>query len=219
MSAADLSLRLLDTVSTSTVSDALDRLGIDGQALGIKPLDRRFRLVGRAFTLKYTPVGATRGTVGDFIDDLGPGDVVVIDNDGRLDATVWGDILTLVASRRGVSGTVIDGVCRDTDRALDLSYPIFSRGYAMRTGKDRVMLEAIQAPVAIGGVRVEPGDVLFGDADGVVVLPAGRAAEVLEVAAAIEDTEDRIRQAVLSGSRLDEARKLHAYHDLQKKKG
>ena len=139
-------LDILDRVSTSTVSDALDRHGINGQALGLKPLDRSFRIIGRAFTLKYTSVGAVRGTVGDFIDDLGPGDVVAIDNNGRMDATIWGDILTLVASRRGVSGTIIDGICRDTDRALELKYPIFARGNAMRSGKDRVMLEATQVP-------------------------------------------------------------------------
>ena len=208
-------LDILNRVSTSTVSDALDRHGINGQALGIKPLDRSFRIIGRAFTLKYTSVGAVRGTVGDFIDDLGPGDVVAIDNNGRMDATIWGDILTLVASRRGVSGTIIDGICRDTDRALELKYPIFARGNAMRSGKDRVMLEATQVPVNIGGVRVQPGDIVFGD--GVVIVPKEREDDVLKAAADIEAAEERIREAVMSGMRLDEARKKNAYYDLQKR--
>jgi hypothetical protein len=81
----------LVALSTSGVSDALDRLAITGQALGIAPIDRSFRLAGRAWTLRYGPVGQDRGTVGDYIDDLGPGDVVVLDNQGRLDATVWGE--------------------------------------------------------------------------------------------------------------------------------
>ena len=210
-------LDILNRVSTSTVSDALDRHGINGQALGIKPLDRSFRIIGRAFTLKYTSVGAVRGTVGDFIDDLGPGDVVAIDNNGRMDATIWGDILTLVASRRGVSGTIIDGICRDTDRALELGYPIFARGNAMRSGKDRVMLEATQVPVNIGGVRVQPGDIIFADGDGVVIVPKEREDDVLSAAADIEAAEERIREAVMSGMRLDEARKKNAYYDLQKR--
>ena len=148
-------LTRLRALSTSGVSDALDKLGIPGQALGIAPLDRSFRLAGRAWTLRYGPVGQDRGTVGDYIDDLGPDDVVVLDNQGRVDATVWGDLLTTVAHRREVAGTVIDGVCRDVDRSLELGYPVFSRGNWMRTGKDRVRVEATGVPVSIGGIRVD----------------------------------------------------------------
>jgi len=202
-------------LSTPTVSDALDRLGIAGQALGIAPLDRSFRLVGRAWTLRYGPVGQDRGTVGDYIDDLGPGDVVVLDNQGRLDATVWGDLLTIVAHRRQVAGTVIDGICRDVDRSLTLGYPIFSRGNWMRTGKDRVRVEATQVPVSVGGIRVEPGDLLLGDGDGAVVVPAGRTDEVLEAAERIEGAEAAIRAAVQAGTPLGEARRAAGYHDLQ----
>jgi 4-hydroxy-4-methyl-2-oxoglutarate aldolase len=202
-------------LSTSGVSDALDKLGIVGQALGIAPLDRSFRLVGRAWTLRYGPVGEDRGTVGDYIDDLGPDDVVVLDNQSRLDATVWGDLLTTTAHRRGVAGTVIDGVCRDVDRSLDLGYPIFARGNWMRTGKDRVRVEATQVPVSIGGVRVEPGDLLLGDGDGLVAVPAARAEEVLLAAEQIEDAEAAIRRAVEAGASLREARITHRYHDLQ----
>ena len=73
----------------------MDRLGIPGQALGMAPLDVRFRLAGRAYTIRYRPIGAVeKGTVGDYIDDVPPGEVVVLDNAGRLDCTVWGDILT-----------------------------------------------------------------------------------------------------------------------------
>ena len=200
----------LGSLSTSGISDALDRLGLDGQCQGIKPIDRSCALVGR-------PVadGAAPGTVGDYIDDLGPGDVVVLDNRGRLDATVWGDLLTFTAARRQVAGTVIDGVCRDVGRALAFAYPIFSRGSWMRTGKDRVRVEAIGEPVSIGGVRVESGDYLVGDGDGIVVIPARRAAEVAGVAAEIEAAEAKIRQAVEAGASLREARAAVNYHQLQ----
>jgi 4-hydroxy-4-methyl-2-oxoglutarate aldolase len=205
----------LAALSTPVVSDALDRLGITGQALGIAPLDRSFRLAGRAWTLRYGPVGQDRGTVGDYIDDLGPGDAVVLDNQGRLDATVWGDLLTTTAHRRGVAGTIIDGVCRDADRSLALGYPIFSRGNWMRTGKDRVRVEAIQVPVSIGGIRVEPGDLLLGDGDGLVVVPAVRADEVLSAAEEIDQAEQAIRAAIDAGTSLRDARRTVGYHNLQ----
>src|SRR5258708_7499176 len=110
-------------IDTATLSDAMDRLGIAGQCLGVKPLAHSFRLAGRAFTLQYAPHGRG-GRVGDFIDDGANGHVIVIDKGGRPDATVWGDILTLVAHRRELGGTVIDGACRDTHLALELNYPI-----------------------------------------------------------------------------------------------
>lgn len=202
-------------VDTSHISDALDRVQIAGQCLGLRPLDRSFRLVGRAFTVRYVPVGTDIGSVGDYIDDLGPDQVVVLDNGGRVDVTVWGDLLTAAASRLGLAGTVIDGVCRDSDRSLQLQYPIFSRGSWMRTGKDRVRVDGYQLPVSIGGVRVEPGDLLVGDGDGVVSVPWARAQEVLDVARSIRTTEDRIRDAVQSGARLVDARAEHGYHRLQ----
>lgn len=210
-----LDLRVLGQLGTTDVSDALDRLGIPGQCLGIMPLSRSFRLVGRAWTLRYGPVGQEPGSVGDYIDDLAAGDVVVLDNQGRLDATVWGDLLTSTASRRQIAGTVIDGVCRDVDRSLELNYPIYSRGNWMRTGKDRVRVEATQVAVSIGGVRIEPGDYLLGDGDGVVAIPKSRADEVLAAAVEIHETEDRIRAAVARGESLRVARREHGYHQLQ----
>ena len=98
---------------------------------------------------------------------------MVLDNGGRENATVWGDILTWVAHRE-VAGTVIDGACRDTHLSHELSYPIYSRSYSMRTGKDRVQVEAMGGPVNIGDARVNQGDILRGDADGVVAFPGAR---------------------------------------------
>jgi 4-hydroxy-4-methyl-2-oxoglutarate aldolase len=211
----ELDLTQAATLSTAAVSDALDRLEIPGQCRGIMPVDRSFRVVGRAVTLRYAPVGVDHGTVGDYIDDLGPGQVVVIDNGGRFDVTVWGDLLTTTASRRGVQGTVIDGICRDVARSLELRYPIFSCGHWMRTGKDRVRLEAVDVAVSVGGVRVEPGDLMVGDADGLVSIPQRRCGEVLEAAVEIEAAERRIREAVEAGVDLKEARAAVRYHSLQ----
>nr|WP_221179402.1 RraA family protein [Streptomyces botrytidirepellens] len=97
--------------------------------------------MGPAFTVRYAPVDeSSDGTVGDFLDDVPPGSVIVIDNDGRTDVTVWGGIMSEVAAHRGIAGTVINGVCLDVSASLARNYPLFSRGRFMRTGKDRVRL-------------------------------------------------------------------------------
>lgn len=205
----------LAALDTPALSDALDRLGIEGQAVGPLPLDRSFRGVGQAFTVRMLPRGLSGKSVGDYIDDVPAGHMVVIDNGGRLDATVWGDILTTTAHRDGVAGTVIDGVCRDVGRSLELGYPIWSRSNTMRTGKDRVSAEAYGEPVQLAGIRVEAGDWLCGDADGIVVVPAVRLDDVLAAAEEINAAEDRIRAAVAEGGRLDAIRERLRYHDLQ----
>ena len=202
--------------SSATVSDALDRLGRPGSMLGIAPLFDGARLCGRAFTVRYVTAGSPPGTVGDYLDDVEAGQVVVLDNGGRLDCTVWGDILTAMAAHRRVGGTVIDGVCRDVERALGESYPIFSRGRFMRTGKDRVEVSDVGRPVSVGGINVAPGDLLLGDADGVVAVPPGVEEQALEICASIAAREAAIVADVLSGTSLAEARRRHGYHLMQR---
>ena len=215
MSNQDPNVSRAAKLDTTSLSDALDRLGIPGQCLGIKPLDHRFRMTGRAFTILYGPAGSPPGTVGDYIDDVSPGTVIVLDNGGRENATVWGDILTWVSHRRGVAGTVIDGACRDTHLSLELGYPIYSRSYSMRTGKDRVQVEAMNCAVNIGDARVHPGDLLRGDSDGVVVIPKEHEEKVLAAAEEIDGIESQIRKFVNEGMTLAEARKQLGYHKLQ----
>ncbi len=215
----DSAVERISKLDTATISDAMDRLGIAGQCLGIKPRDHCFRLAGRAFTILYGPLDTENpGTVGDYIDDLPPHSVVVLDNGGREDATVWGEILTLVAHRNGLAGTVIDGACRDVALALELRYPVYSRSFSMRTGKDRVQVDATNVPVTIGEARVAAGDLIRGDADGVVAVPRAREGEVLDLADKIAAAEAQIVAAVRAGSRLEAARREHRYHHLQSRK-
>jgi len=211
----DAGIASAQKLDTATLSDALDRLGIAGQCHRIKPRDLRFGMTGRAFTILYGPAASPPGTVGDYIDDVPPGSIVVLDNGGREDVTVWGDILTEIAHRRGLGGTVIDGICRDVALCVELGYPVYSRGYWMRTGKDRVQVEATNVPVNIGEARVRPGDLLRGDADGVVVIPREHEESVLAAATEIHHAEQQIREAARTGMRLDEARKRFRYHGLQ----
>lgn len=205
------------SLSTATISDALDRFGLRGGCEGILPIVPGAKMAGSAFTVRYVPVGEVKGTVGDYIDLAQPGDVIVLDNNGRMDCTVWGDILTVTAKLKGISGTVIDGVCRDVPNILREQYPVFSQGRFMMTGKDRVMVEAMNVTVSIGKVQVKPGDILVGDDSGVVVIPREKALEILEVAMDIEKAENLIEDAVRKGLSLKEAREKYRYHSLQSK--
>lgn len=157
------------------------------------------------------------GTVGDFINDVAEGDIIVIDNDGRADVTVWGDILTQYAGLRGIAGTVIAGACRDEARALGDGYPLFSASRFMRTGKDRVQVESANTTVGIGTVRVSLRDIVVADASGVVIAPRARAHEVAQTAHQIETVEADIRDRIAHGATLREARAALGYHTLQRK--
>lgn len=207
------------SVSNAEISDALDSLGLPGSALGITCVTGGQRILGCAFTVRFGPIDHGQpGTVGDFIDDVLPGQVIVLDNGGRTDCTVWGGILSQIAKNKQISGTVINGVCRDLAEAIECAYPIFSRGAFMRTGKDRVQVEAIGRSVSLGDVRVAAGDLISGDRDGVVVVPAACAREVMDQAVKIHSAEKAIVDRVKSGLTLTEARKQLGYHELQRNK-
>jgi regulator of RNase E activity RraA len=209
---------LFEGLDTPGVSDALDKLGLPGQCLGVAPLDNYSKvIVGPAFTVQYVSASVPSGTVGDFIEDVAPGDVVVIDNGGRTDCTVWGDIMTQYAGTRQIAATVIDGVCRDVNKALGDGYPIFSKGRFMRTGKDRVQVQSVNQPVSIGTARVCARDIVVADANGVVIVPRARAAEVAACARQIESIEADIRALITQGKTLKEARAALGYHSLQRK--
>jgi 4-hydroxy-4-methyl-2-oxoglutarate aldolase len=214
--AADPEVARAARLDTAALSDALDRLGVVGQCTRIAPRDNGFRMAGRAYTVLYRLAGdGEDGHVGDFIDDVAPGSVIAIDNAGRDTMGTWGNILTEMAHLRGMAGTVIDGNCRDVALCRELGYPIFSSHHWMRTGKGRIQLAGLQVPVCIGGVVVKPGDLLRGDADGVVAVPQRHVAQVLDIAEDITAKEDAIRAAIRRGVRLDQARAGHRYHDLQ----
>jgi regulator of RNase E activity RraA len=209
---AEQRLRLLPT---AVISDALDRLGLLGSLHGIGPLREGQNACGRAYTAAYEPVDSSGGTVGDFLDDVPAGAMIVIDNAGRTDCTVWGGIMTKVAHASGVAGTVVHGACRDTAASAMLGYPIWSTGRFMRTGKDRVRLAAVQQPLSIDRVTITAGDLVRADDDGVVVIPAARADEVARLARGIEAAEGRVVAAVQRGVRLADARAANGYHTLQ----
>lgn len=205
------------SLSTAEISDALDALKLPGSALGIRPVAGPAALFGFAYTVRFAPIDrGSPGTVGDFIDTLKPENVAVLDNGGRLDCTVWGGIMSRLAAHKGLAGTVVHGVCRDTAEADEVGYPLYACGRFMRTGKDRVQVEAYEQPVTLGDVRVCPGDLIVGDVDGIVVVPRARLQDVLEKALETRVVEEQILAAALAGMPLAEARKQFKYHTLQR---
>ena len=204
-------------LDTTCVSDAMDKIGIECGLYGIKPVRFGYKVCGRAFTVHYALCGEVKGTVGDFLDDVEPGQVIVIDNAGRDTCTVWGDIMAKTAKKMEVAGTVINGVCRDIPAILECGYPVYSRGYYMRTGKDRVYVDGVNVPVVLSDIHVYPGDIILGDDTGVVVIPQTKAEEVAEIAENIDCKEQEILRLVADGYSLKEARVFTGYHHLQTK--
>lgn len=215
MESVDKWVEQFKQMDTTCVSDALDRLGIAGGCHGISPVVPGAKAVGPAFTVSYVPCGLDKGTVGDFLDDVAPGQVVVLDNGGRTYCTVWGDIMTFYSRKRGFAGTVIDGVCRDLPRILETGYPIYTRGRFMVTGKDRVEVAGVNVPVSIGNVHVRPNDIMMCDDSGVLVVPLARAEQVLKVAKEIDEKEQQIISMLDKGMTIAEAREKMGYHKLQ----
>ena len=189
---------------------------LSGGCLGIRPIVMGHKIAGPAYTVRYIPIGTEKTGAGDFLDDVPAGSVVVLDNGGRTYCTVWGDLMTRVAKRNGVAGTVIDGVCRDVDLIRELQYPIFTRGAFMMTGKGRMQLAAVQETVTIGEKSVQPGDLVIADDSGVVVVPQSRMGEVLKTAQGIAEREDGMKRMMEEGLTLKEARSRVGYHQIGK---
>jgi regulator of RNase E activity RraA len=208
MSDEDLELvSLFEGLDTPTLSDGLDRLGIAGQCLGIAPLTSSTKMIiGPAFTVRIVPVSTPpSGTLGDYLDEVGAGDIVVLDNNGRIDCSVWGDIITRYAIARKFGGTIIDGVCRDVGKTAGGGYPLYTRGQFMRSGKGRLQVEASNVPVSIGGARVSPRDIVIADVNGVVVVPRGHARNVADVAWEIARAESQMHDQIDQGKTMKEA--------------
>ncbi|MBX5465964.1 MAG: RraA family protein [Firmicutes bacterium] len=198
----------LARLDSCAVSDALDRLGMKGATYGIRPLWEGARVVGRVQTVKVKPVGLepAREHLGlAAIMQAQPGDVIVVDNGGRIDVSTWGGLLALSAQSRGINGVIIDGACRDLDEFRTMKFPVFARGGVPMTARGRVMQQAVNVEIACGGVLVSPGDWVIADASGVVFIPAAKAEEVLAAAEAVAEREARMAEAIRQGVPPDQA--------------
>jgi len=202
-------IKQLHLFSSSELSDALDALGIEGAILGIKPLTPGRKLVGPAYTVQFEPY-ATKPShfkqAANYIDVVPENSVIFIDNQGRTDCTAWGDILTTMALQKKIAGTVVYGAVRDADKLQNTKYPIFCTAIYMRSGKNRIFKASEQKPLIIDSITINPGDIIFADDCGVLVLPRFHVAEILIKAEQVKTTEQNIVRAIQTGSSLEQAR-------------
>ncbi|MFZ4809453.1 MAG: RraA family protein [Hyphomicrobiaceae bacterium] len=181
---------LRDALFTSVLSDCLDAVGVMDQALPsrIRPLDDSLVMVGRARTAAFMEVYHHDAGTNPYeleiqlVDSLKAGDVPVFACSNPARVAPWGELLTTAAQVRGAAGALMDGCTRDVKAIRAMKFPVFHGGIAPLDSKGRGRIMAIDIPIAIGGVRIAPGDLVFGDADGVVVIPQAVEAAVLELA-------------------------------------
>ena len=163
---------------------------------GMKPLDPASRLAGPAFTVDMRP--ADNLMLHYALLKARPGDVLVVDAKGFLEAGPWGDILTLQAIKSGLAGLVIHGCVRDATQIIEAGFPVFCRGLSIKgTGKNQP--GRINVPLHIGDALIHPGDIVVGDRDGLVVVRAGEVTEVIARSAAREAKEAEMREAIEKG--------------------
>ena len=162
----------------------------------IRPMNRA-PLLGVAFTVRVRP--GDNLMLHRAIDMAEPGDVIMVDAQGELANAISGELMMAWAARRGVAGVVVDGAMRDADVIGGMDFPVYARGVTPR-GPYKSGPGEINVPVACGGVVVHPGDVVVGDADGVLVIPRREAEAVLARARRKQADEVAIRQAIDAGT-------------------
>lgn len=198
----------LTALDSCAVSDALDTLGLAGATTGIRALwPVTDRVVGRAKTVTAGPRQADKPAqhiAAAAIEAAGAGDVLVIANEGRLDVSCFGGILTLAASRRGIQGVVIDGACRDIAESEEHGFAVFGRAVVPVSARGRIVQVAMGEPVAFAGVTVEQDDFVIADSNGVVFVPAAQITRVLDLAERIVAREAAMAEAVLAGDPVTE---------------
>lgn len=178
------------TLFTSLLSDCLDAVGVMDQALParIRPLDEASVMVGRARTAAFMEVYHHEAGSNPYeleialIDSLQPGEVPVFACSNPARVAPWGELLTTAARVRGAAGALMDGCTRDVKAIRTMGFPVFHGGIAPLDSKGRGRIMALDVPICCAGVKVTPGDLVFGDADGVVVIPRRVEAEVLRLA-------------------------------------
>lgn len=192
-------------LGTSVVSDSMDSLGLKGCIKNIHSKSGCGHFCGTAFTVRYEPEDGNGGGLGSFVEQVEPGQVVILDNYGRTDCTVWGGLTSTYAMHHGFAATVINGVFRDSDAVRGLGYNIFAIGSCMSTGKGRTRCVEIGGRLCISGVSINAGDIILGDGDGVICVPIELAEKVLSVAKEYEEADLAVEKAVTNGMGLTEA--------------
>lgn len=194
---------------TAVLSDVLDGLGYRNQAMtpAIRPLDDTLTLCGRARTALYREVfHIAKGNPYELeialIDDLKPGDVAVMACGGSPRIAPWGELLSTAARARKAAGCLTDGLTRDVRYIRKMKFPVFHGGIGPLDSKGRGEVAAIDVPVEVAGVHIEPGDLIFGDVDGVVAVPRKIEDKALALAFKKVASENTVRGELKRGDKL-----------------
>ena len=208
---------LRERLFSAVLSDCLDAAGHRCQAMHarVRPLDELLVLCGRARTALYmdvydSPIGENPYELEiRLVDDLKPDEVPVFacGTSGRI--APWGELLSTAARARGAAGAVMDGLTRDIRAIRGMKFPVFAGGIGPLDSKGRGKVMAVDVPVEVAGALVAPGDLVFGDADGVVVVPRAVEAEVIAAALAKVAGENATREALARGEKLADVFKRH----------
>jgi 4-hydroxy-4-methyl-2-oxoglutarate aldolase len=202
---------------TTNVSDALDRLQLRGAPHGILPLwPGCQKIVGRAMTMKLVPQGSASPVLGtlEAIVAADPGDVLVIDQDGRMDVNSFGGIATFTAVKYGLVGVVIDGVTRDVDEMKAQGFAAYGRGVIQQSIRNRCAFGGHSIEVQLADCSVQRGDLVMGDDNGVVVVPQRHMAEALRIAQECAETEEKVKDMIAQGVHPVEAHERVRYDQM-----
>ena len=187
-------IKALSKFSTATIHEALGKYGNLPSA--IKPINATMKICGPAYTVKTMP--RDNVLLHRAYAYAKPGDVIVADCSGFYEAGYWGDLMSLGAKTKGIAGLVIDGCVRDADDIEAMNFPVFSRGLCIR-GTSNFGEGTLNEPIVMGDFVVNPGDIIVGDRDGVVVVPQNRIEEAIEKSIAREAKEENVRVQLRAG--------------------
>lgn len=203
-------IRRLGALATSTLANALDGVGHHHHATcELRPVYPGIRFAGCAVTVleiagDFGSFASEDFRVGSMIDAAAPGEVIVVAAGGAR-ASTWGGMASLAAREKGIVGLVVDGGVRDQEEIESFAFPVFARHLVPTTGRGRLKIAAVDVPVEIDGVRVEPGDVIVADGTGVVCVPAASAARVAEIAEACARDDDQAAEEIRAGLSFSDA--------------
>ncbi|MCP5537530.1 MAG: RraA family protein [Akkermansiaceae bacterium] len=195
---------------TPVVGDILDGLGCYHQFLPqeIQPMRTEMKLVGRAMPVLmidvYGPQKKPFGYLTEALDQLKAGEIYVCSG-GDMRCAYWGELLTATARTRGAMGAVVNGFHRDTPKVLEQNWPVFSRGRCARDSRVRTQVADYRCPIEVGEVWINPGDLIFADQDGIVVIPKKHEEEVIAQSLEKAMAENVVRKAIEAGMSSTEA--------------
>jgi 4-hydroxy-4-methyl-2-oxoglutarate aldolase len=198
-------------LTSPVIADTLDELGYRNQCLGsgLAPLENGHVMAGYAYPVNIrrvydVPQDAFAGLL-QALDNIGSDEVFVTPTARAKDIAVWGELLSTAAVARGAAGALTDGLIRDTRAIRELGFTVFSAGTIPLDSKGRHEIVEHNVACTVDGVRIEPGDLVFGDSDGVVIVPNALVSQVLDMAMKKRTTENQFREAVAAGMLTQDA--------------